>query len=203
MVYRNENKVFSRFREGEVITDGNGIIIDQAIETGYTGRVLVANNVVFDNGGRGILVLESNRVDVMYNTTYNNGRTAGLEGGPVELVAARADDVRLLNNLAWSRSGAPAVAVADASNVVLGGNVFVTDSPSGLATDTDLVAAEDPGLVRPSIDPAIADFRPGVGSTVIDRALPVDPFVSFDADGRSRNAASPDVGAYEFESGAG
>ena len=198
VVYRNENKVFSRWRDEDVITDGNGIIIDQNVETGYTGRALVANNVVFDNGGRGILVLESNRVDVMFNTTYNNGRTDGLEGGPVELVASRADDVRLLNNLAWSRSGAPAVTVADASNVELGGNVLITDSPSGFNTELDLVSNTDPGLAGPSIDPSIADFRPRPGSIVIDRAIAVNPRVPYDADGNPRSTTAPDAGAYEF-----
>ncbi len=50
VLYRNENKVFSRWRENDVMTDGNGIIIDETDETGYTGRTLIANNVVFDNG---------------------------------------------------------------------------------------------------------------------------------------------------------
>lgn len=198
-VYRNENKVFSEFREGEVITDGNGIILDQSKETGYTGRTLVANNVVFDNGGRGILVLESSRVDVIFNTTYRNGRTSDLEGGPVELVASRSDDVRLLNNLAWSRPGAPAIVVADAMAVELGGNVFITDAPSGISTEFDLVTDQDPGLRAPSLDPATADFRPADGSLTVGRGIVVSPVVALDADGLARSETVPDVGAYVYD----
>ena len=85
IVYRNENKVFSQWRDGEVITDGNGIILDTSDDEGYTGRTLVANNVVFDNGGRGILVFGASRVDIVSNTTYRNGRTPGLLDGSFRL----------------------------------------------------------------------------------------------------------------------
>ncbi len=196
-VYRNENKVFSRWRDNDIMTDGNGIIVDQSQETGYTGRTLIANNVVFDNGGRAILVLESSRVDVVFNTTFHNGRTNGLEGGPVELAASRADDVRLLNNLAWSRPGAPAVTVSDATNVVMGGNLLVTENHSGMSTDLDVVTSQDPGLVAPGIDPALVDFRPTSDSLVIGRAIPVVPPLPFDADGLPRELLDPAAGAYE------
>jgi hypothetical protein len=199
-IYRNENKVFSIWRDEDVITDGNGIIIDQANETGYTGRTLVANNVVFDNGGRGILILESARVDVMFNTTYLNARTEGLDGGPVELAVSRSQDVRFANNLAWSREGAPAITASESTDVSMGGNVLVTDSPSGLATDLDLVIVDDPGLSRATIDEITADFRPAAGSTVVDRAIAVDPVLLFDADRQPRAAGSADVGAYELAS---
>ncbi len=197
-VYRNENRVFSMWRDEDAITDGNGIIVDQTDETGYTGRILVANNLVVDNGGRAILVLESSRVDVMFNTTYANGRTDGLEGGPVELATSRADDVRFLNNVAWSRPGAPAIGVSDATDVVVGGNVLVTDSPSGLATEVDLVVDTNPGLARPDLDPTAADFRPVAGSSLIGHAVVVSPLLLLDADGAERSAGNPDAGAYEL-----
>ncbi|MFV0523915.1 MAG: nitrous oxide reductase family maturation protein NosD [Acidimicrobiales bacterium] len=196
VVYRNENKVFSVFRDHDTITDGNGIIVDQSKETGYTGRTLVANNVVFDNGGRGVLVLESSRVDVMFNTTYQNGRTEILEGGPVELAAGRSDDVRIVNNLAWSRPGAPAVGVSESTEVELGGNVLVTDSPSGAATELDRVTPIPPALVAPSIDPEVADFRPRPGSSLFGLGIVVTPEVGADFDGRVRNPAEPDPGAF-------
>ncbi len=198
IAYRNENKVFSEWRDYDVITDGNGIIIDQADETGYTGRTLVANNIVFDNGGRGILVLESSRVDVVHNTTFHNGRTEGLEGGSVELAAGRAHDVRFLNNLAWSRPGSPAATVVETTNIVSGGNVFVTDSQSGTYSESDLVITNDPGVVLASVDPTVADFRPRPDSRLIGRALTVAPALSQDADLRRRPSVGADVGAYEL-----
>lgn len=198
LLYRNENKVFSQWRDHDVITDGNGIIIDQSRDTGYTGRTLVANNVAFDNGGRGILVLESDRVDVVHNTTYHNGRTPGLEGGPVELGAGNADDVVFANNLAWSLPGAPALTAMDTTALVTEGNVLVTDHADQPAGPTDLVVADDPGVRRPSIDPELADFRPTPDSLLLHRAAPIARALFEDAARVSRNLGAGTVGAFEL-----
>jgi hypothetical protein len=198
IVYHNENRVFSEWRDHPVITDGNGIIVDFSKELGYTGRILIANNVVFDNGGRGVLVLESSRVDIMHNTTYHNGRTDGLEGGPAELVAGRSSDVQFLNNVVWSRPGSPALLVRESDGVVSGGNAYVTDVANEIGSDADLLFTDNPGVVSPSVDPAQADFHLTVGSGLVDRALPTDPFVPEDADRRPRPAQGADIGAYEL-----
>ena len=198
-VYRNEIKVFSRWAPGqEIISDGNGIIIDESDDFGYTGRTLVANNVVFDNGGRGILVHKASRVDVVFNTTYHNGRTTDLAGGRVEIAATRSTDVKVLNNLTWSRPGVPGVTASGSELVVMGGNVIVTDAPSGQATDLDLVTSSDPGLASPGLDEATADFRPLATSLVVDVAIDVEPVMSVDADGNPRPPTGADVGAYEL-----
>ncbi|MEM9130931.1 MAG: right-handed parallel beta-helix repeat-containing protein [Actinomycetota bacterium] len=198
VVYRNENKVYSRFVPNEqVITDGNGIIIDQTDETGYTGRMLVANNVVFDNGGRGVLVNEASRVDVVHNTTYGNGRTEGLLGGKTELSAARSTDVRFLNNLAWSLPGAESMTMKNVSDIVMGGNVFVTDIHTGPDTELDLVITEDPGLVNPGLDPLTNDFRPLSSSLLVGQSIPTSPHVPFDADATERPVSGATVGAYQ------
>ncbi len=200
-VYRNENRVKSRWKNFSTITDGNGIIIDQNRDFNYSGRTLVANNVVFDNGGRGILVFESNRVDVMFNTSYHNGWTDGLEGGPVELAAGSATDVRFINNLAWALSGAPAIRSENSKGVESAGNVLVTTTPGDVVTDRDLVLAVDPGVVNPSIDETVADFSPEPTSVLVGRALALRPFVPYDALGKTREPASADVGAYEIDVG--
>ncbi|MEZ5330464.1 MAG: right-handed parallel beta-helix repeat-containing protein [Thermoanaerobaculia bacterium] len=203
VLYRNENKVFSQWREHDAITDGNGIIVDQFRETGYTGRTLVANNVAFDNGGRGILILESDRVDVLSNTTFHNGRTPGLEGGAVELAAGHADDVVFANNLAWGLPGAPALAADDTTGLVTGGNVLVTDRPDQVAGESDLVVAGDPGVRMASVDPQVADFRPTAGSLLLGRAVPVAPVLIEDAARTPRSPAGAAVGAFELATGAG
>lgn len=197
--YRNENKVFSRWVTGQnAITDGNGIIIDGSNDLDYTGRTLVANNLSFDNGGRGILVYLSSRVDVVFNTTYLNGRTDGLAGGPSELSVGRSFDVQVLNNLAWARPGVRGVEIKEADGVTMGGNVFVTDTVTGQETDLDHVVAGDPGLVFASVDPDQADFSPAVGSMLIDLAIQVEPLVDVDAARNARDAQGFDVGAFEY-----
>jgi hypothetical protein len=199
VAYRNENKVFSRWAPGQdLITDGNGIIIDESIDLGYTGRMLVANNVLFDNGGRGVIVNKSARIDIVFNTMYQNSRTPDLAGGPVEIGARRSSDIRILNNLAWSRSNSSGIRIAETDGAVVGGNVFITDSTTGVETARDLVSTDDPGLVAANLDPALADFRPRPDSILIDRAIEADPIVGFDAGGNPRPSTGADVGAFEL-----
>ncbi len=200
-IYRNENRVKSKWKNFTTITDGNGIIIDQNRDFNYSGRTLIANNVIFDNGGRAILVFESNRVDVLFNTTYHNGRTEGLEGGPVELAAGTANDVRFINNLAWALPSAPALVINDSNEVSAEGNVLVTSNPSGQADDSNLTLAVDPGLVNPSLDETIADFRPEPTGVLVGRAIPSKPVMPYDVAGTARDPQSAAVGAYELSIG--
>lgn len=58
-------------------SDGSGIIIDDSRRTqtdnrSYKGRHLVANNIIFDNGGRGIASFYSDNVDIFNNTIFHN-----------------------------------------------------------------------------------------------------------------------------------
>ncbi|WP_210529339.1 choice-of-anchor Q domain-containing protein [Rubellimicrobium arenae] len=61
-------------------TDGNGIIIDdfQSTQTSghpnYTFPTLVENNLVYENGGKGIQVTWSDHVTVRNNTAYHNNQ---------------------------------------------------------------------------------------------------------------------------------
>ncbi|MGB5759028.1 MAG: hypothetical protein WBM50_19090 [Acidimicrobiales bacterium] len=199
-IYRNENRVKSKWVNFTTITDGNGIIIDQNRDFNYTGRTLIANNVVFDNGGRAILVFESNRVDVIFNTTYHNGRTVGLDGGPVELAAGTATDVRFFNNLAWALPSAPAMRASGSREVTSGGNVLITTNPLG-AGEQDLVLSVGPGVISPSTDERTADFRPEATGVLIDRAMAFEPALPYDIDGTDRPEGSADVGAYEIDVG--
>ncbi|HVY16468.1 MAG TPA: hypothetical protein VHB27_14675, partial [Rhodopila sp.] len=58
-------------------TDGNGIIMDTFNGSGvdnvlYPNQTLVANNVTYNNGGRGVEIFRSSYVTVSNNTAYNN-----------------------------------------------------------------------------------------------------------------------------------
>jgi serralysin len=54
---------------GDGSTDGNGIIIDWAQES----RTLIRNNILYNNGARGICLTSSGNVVVVNNTSYDNG----------------------------------------------------------------------------------------------------------------------------------
>ncbi len=197
-VYSNENKVTSQFKDFKVITDGNGIIIDSNTETGYSGRTLVANNVVYDNGGRGIISWQTNRVDIMFNTGYNNGQTNGISGGATEFAAGKGNDIVMSNNVGWARSGLPAIIFDRVTNGRSFNNVLVTDSPSGHASSRDIMHSGNPGFRSPSLSSG-ADFRPTAGSVLDDKAQETPWFISTDMVGTSRGNGTPDIGAYEVE----
>jgi parallel beta-helix repeat protein len=86
--YSNENK---HPRDDGQVTDGNGIIIDDFRQTqtqnpdgspvaAYTAQTLVENNIVFDNGGRGVHIFQSDNVVVRNNIASNNLKSDNLEG---------------------------------------------------------------------------------------------------------------------------
>jgi parallel beta-helix repeat protein len=150
-IFKNENKVpfwFSSVSNPSqrVITDGNGIIIDDSRNTQgtpnvvYTGKFLINNNVVFDNGGRGINVFSSNGVLAHNNTTFQNGRTPGF----TELAVGDADDVKFVENIFVSRPDREAILQYNATNVIFERNLFETasDSPE-LPGSTNLIKNGD------------------------------------------------------------
>lgn len=197
--YGNENKVYSRWHPGQnVMSDGNGIIIDETRDFDYPGRFLVANNIVFNNGGRGIAVTRSRHVDVLFNTTYHNGHTKTLNSPPSELATTYSSDVRLMNNLAIAAPGQNDWRVFESSGIESGGNIWVTSNPTGWATEADLVTDADPGLTRLGVTPNSADFRPRPDSIVVGAAMKIADFrVEYDFDGTLRPEIGADVGAFE------
>lgn len=143
IAYANENRSLQCFSDsiGAVLTDGNGIIVDDDDSNGYQARTLVADNLVFGNGGRGILVFNSSRVDVLNNIAYHNANTPDLmgRGRPhPDIAVANSADVRVYNNIAVPRDGNRAF-VTSGDDVDARANLFTEPGPG-----TDLFAT--PGL---------------------------------------------------------
>ncbi len=165
-VFKNANKVPSKWQNHQVITDGNGIIVDEMNEHGYQGWTLIANNLAVGNGARGIQVWESANVDVLFNTTYGNG-AGSIKGGRNEYMVGRSSNVRLAHNVGWAGEGLVALHNRSSNvNVVSVGNYLVGSTPSPTASSHDIqIHPADAArlLAAPSTDLDTADFRPVIG----------------------------------------
>ena len=177
VVYDNRNLVPFLFSDPDpakrVITDGNGVIIDDSRNTQfgsqagpYRGRTLVENNVVYSNGARGIHAFSSEHVDIINNTTYHNSFQKETPGG--EITAYDSGDVRVLNNLAVPLQGRRAIDFyllkgADPAAMSFENNLTSGGLPLDIPASRNLIGA-DPRLT----DPASGDFRPAQGSPAID-----------------------------------
>jgi parallel beta-helix repeat protein len=120
IIYGNKNLVPFYFSDEanpdkRVITDGNGIIIDDARNTQsfagssgtpYKGRTYIANNIVYENGARGIHVFLSDNVTVVNNTTYQNSSNPATPDGEITTICA--SNVRVYNNILYARADRPA-----------------------------------------------------------------------------------------------
>ena len=172
------------------ITDGNGIIIDdnrnsQIAKRGvkpYRGRILVENNIAYRNGGGGVHVFLSDRVDVVNNTVYQN--SVSPEIGDRDISAIRAHNVRYLNNIAVSSPGHKPMSVSRTPG-----------RPKGSETVVDQcnLFGGDPRFV----DPGAGDFRLRSGSPAVDAACG-SLIAKADAAGKARpRGKTADKGALE------
>lgn len=96
--YRNENKGPTPLYGGK-LTDGNGIIIDF---TYGKGKILIEDNIVFDNGGRGIHLFHGHHALVRNNTSLFNCRT---EDSDADFRSAASNDISWIDNIIMARPG--------------------------------------------------------------------------------------------------
>ncbi len=119
--YSNENLLP---RKDGKVTDGNGIIIDdfrhtqgQTRSPKYTNWTLVENNLVFDNGGRGIHVFQSDNVIVRNNTAFKNLKSRNLDGTlNGELSTLFSEHVQFSKNIAYASAPSKKTFVDDYSS---------------------------------------------------------------------------------------
>lgn len=100
-------------------TDGNGIIIDQQANGPST---LIENNLVYDNGGRGIHVYKSQNITIRNNTTYKNCQDPKVQDG--ELTAGQASNVLFANNIAYGNGNTSINKVWNSTGVTFRYNLY-------------------------------------------------------------------------------
>jgi hypothetical protein len=205
-------------------TDGNGIIVDGS---GAIPPALIANNLVFENGGAGIEVYyNSGDIWVVNNTAYANGldlQVAG--GGSSDFVANRASGVHFVNDLAYGRQNGASYHSAFVFRSV-NGSPATAAAALGYNGDSNLQAGyryADPMFSsRPAIPTGSApwsqamppwqistDFTLRPGSPALGsgtdpyagmsaaEAASAKDFLGIDLAGNYRPRQGPSIGAYE------
>jgi len=202
------------------VTDGNGIIVDDGrheqgdTAKAYNGRVLVANNVVFNNGARGINVYLTDKVDVFNNTAWGNMHHPDMSGGQIAIGSS--DNARVFNNIAYaSGDDRPFQTYGNNANNEFDYNLHFGGMPSDGATRGANDVTADPGFLEiPTVKAFgrppqnfglfddtdyhnVADFSIAADSPAIDRGRELD--IERDIKGIDRPKGSGfDIGAYEF-----
>ncbi len=199
--YRNENYV-PFFVQG-IITDGNGIIIDDGRNTQnnsplgvYVGKTYIANNLVLNNGGRGIHVYSSDKVTIVNNTCYHNCQSPAIKDG--DFTAYDSDAVSFINNIASSLANIPPLDNGTSTNLMADHNLWDTNSGNAKPFGTNTVVG-NANFILPSTNSVIANLRLQSNSAAINKGTRnLAPLI--DKDNLLRlSTDSVDIGCYEFK----
>jgi hypothetical protein len=177
-IFGNQDQVPTH--ESGAITDGEGIIVDSTRNsayqpsiglTPYTGRTLIANNAIYTNGSSAIEVFESDHVDVVNNSSYQDVFTPILKGrGEMDL--NQTSDVNVINNIFYCATGQNPVAVVPGttSSIVLNYNLYFNGSNFGDVPNGPNDLTADPLYTDPAdsnrfiVQLSVAANSPAVGS---------------------------------------
>jgi hypothetical protein len=186
------NRGLVKWKQIDAFSDGNGFILD-ITATNYAGRTLITDNLAVNNGGSGIHAYRGVRADIVNNTGYMNGQKVGYP----DIYAGYSTDVRLLNNIMYSKVGGKANSNGGNTSVVYDYNIYFNGTRAVTGAH-DIVA--DPLFVAPGLDPLTADFRLRPGSPAIDSGTTITGTTSVrDQAGIARPVgAGLDRGAYEY-----
>jgi len=226
-IYITNNVIFNNWADENVgsqggATDGNGIIMDYANGGSFTewkARTLIANNVVFNNGGNGISVFQSDSVDIVNNTSVYNG---WLISDPVlgnkafnarQIGSASSDGLNFYNNIAidlddsdktqslWSEKSQ----FETKGNIVIGkhripGIYQDYNDIRSLSAGIDYLNFRHDGMSNGEIYASLINLRLNDNSPAVDFQYTVNSKAfGTDADGLNRIVnGQVDAGAYEL-----
>jgi hypothetical protein len=172
-----------------VATDGEGIIVDSTRNSAYqpsigldpyTGRTFIANNVIYNNGSAAIEVFQSNHVDVVNNSSYQDVYVPAVTGRG-DMNVNEATDVNVFNNIFYSAAGQnPVTVCCNATQIDLDYNIYFGGSnyAGTVSGPHDLTA--DPLYLDPAdanrllVNLAVSPNSPAVGSGTSNLAPTTD-----------------------------
>ena len=129
------------------IVGGNGIIVEDLRNSqndpkqgNYNGRTLIENNIIYCNGGRGVYVFQSDGVDIVNNTLYQNSQHPKISDG--EICVINSGDVKVYNNIMYALKDRPANTIQDATDTYFDYNLVFNGKLSGKPGHS--IIGEDP-----------------------------------------------------------
>jgi parallel beta-helix repeat protein len=197
-----DNKSLVPWKEAGKITEGHGIMLDNTMHSRngvpYNGKTLITNNIVYNNGGAGINAFKSKNVDIVNNTTYQNGRVLTNSG---EIGVSYSENVRAYNNILYASDNQKANVIKYATNITFDHNLAYNSSgfqaSDNLKANPSLqnILGKDPQF----IDAAKRNFALKPGSNAIDAGSSLFNGVTGKSpqDGDGNGTALIDIGAYE------
>ena len=192
----HHNRLFVPWLNGCVISDGNGIIIDDNINSqnesnlgAYTGKTLVQNNIVYQNGGSGIHSYSSQHVTIRNNTAYKNSQSVELDNG--EIFASSGNDIQIFNNIMFTENNNVTNSNYMNTNSVYGNNLHFNGTTIELNNSTCINS--NPIFVNENAK----NFHLQINSPAINTGNSAN-FSGLDFDGNART--NPDIGAFEYQS---
>lgn len=181
--------------------NANGIFLNYC-GSDYHRKILVVNNVVYNNDGRCVHTFQSSNVDITFNTCFNNVKSSSLSSTYGEISAVSSgSNIRVYNNIV---SGVAAVygityhwgALGEAMNNLLNGSTNV--NTNGNFFDKNFVG--NPKFINANLGGPPVNLKLQPGSAAIDVGDPSlgAQQIVVDVEGSSRPIGSGyDVGAYE------
>jgi hypothetical protein len=203
-VHENYNEVYSWSSLKTFITphidEGKGITVqktDSNFDNG-SGRILIANNLVYGNGFSGVHTNFATKVDIYHNTAVEN--TASGKGVNVGISVSDSSDVNVINNVAYSTNDFNGnVYSTDIDNPVDENIIFASNVAVGNINqrldENDFIIASVATLKMESSAPYRL-FTGSLGENVGDST--VLSTVPLDKDGMTRSNP-PDLGAFEID----
>lgn len=193
------------------LSEGHGIILDQFRGSpggNYTQQTLIENNLVYNNGGAGILIWYSDNATVRNNTAFNNYRDNRYPAGEIGVV--NSSHAVVVNNVAVANPTNSNMALWDqtwdstnignvwANNVSFNGtagqaSVFAYGGSTSISAANGNILGVDPLLTNP----AKGIFTLRSGSPAIGHGTAAYGVPALDLAGNSRSSP-PDIGAYAY-----
>jgi hypothetical protein len=184
-------------------TDGNGFILDNFLQSGYTARSLAENLVGYRNGGACLKLTSASGVTARNITCYRDEQLHSRVTWRGEVMMQDSRGNTIVNNILVADPSVDwrnrAVMCAKSADNVFAGNLMYAgsairptlrreDCPSKFEGNYQ---RKSPGMIKPPLDFQLSPASPAIGACAAGFAVPADDFT-----GARRSSARCDLGAF-------